>query len=136
MPTECIHGLEEGLCDICYPKSPVVASRPASSAKRSATSAPVRSTRPTAPAPNLLDQRVFHVTHVRNLELIVGAGGLVAGEESEVDLSSALARELRSTAEVSPGSPVSSHVPWYLSPEASVWDELRRGAAEIGRAHV
>ena len=130
MPTECRHGLDEGLCDVCFPKSPVVTSAPARGAKRVATSASVKSSRPTTPAPNLLDQRVFHVTHVRNLELIAGAAGLVAGEEPEVDLSSPLARELRSTAEVSSGSPVSSHVPWYLSAEASVWDELRRGAAD------
>ena len=62
---------------------------------------------------NLLDQRVFHVTHLRNLEGIVGAGGLVAGESPEVDLSSPLARELRSSATVGEGGaqPVSAYVP-------------------------
>lgn len=81
---------------------------------------------------NLLDQRVFHVTHLRNLEGIVGAGGLVAGESPEVDFSSPLARELRSSATVGEGGaqPVSAYVPWYLTPDAEVWNELRRGAAE------
>lgn len=70
------------------------------------------------------------MTHIRNLDGIIGAGGLVAGERPEVDLSSDLARELRATAEAAPGEPVSGFVPWYLSPDATVWRELRDGAAD------
>lgn len=74
------------------------------------------------------------MTHLRNLEGIVGAGGLVAGEQPEFDFSSPLARELRASATIGApgdaGSSVSAYVPWYLSPEAEVWNELRRGAAE------
>ncbi|MDP3208512.1 MAG: DarT ssDNA thymidine ADP-ribosyltransferase family protein [Rhodoglobus sp.] len=97
---------------------------------------------------NLLDQRVYHVTHLRNLkgilatDAVLAADGLAtrAAESSTagipVDLSSPLTRELRSSVEVGPAveggtaSSVSAHVPWYLSPDASVWQELRRGAAE------
>lgn len=131
---ECIHGFDQGLCDICFPKKPVVPPR-AIRASRAAT--PVRAPRPaqsrsasSAPPVSLLDQRVFHVTHVRNFEGIIGAGGLVAGERPEVDLSSDLARELRATAEVAPGEPVSEYVPWYLSADATVWNELRAGASD------
>ncbi|MEQ1737738.1 MAG: DarT ssDNA thymidine ADP-ribosyltransferase family protein [Rhodoglobus sp.] len=87
---------------------------------------------------NLLDQRVFHVTHVRNLERIVDSGAVLASAHDSpaplaIDLSSPLARELRATAEVtldSGGRSVAAFVPWYLSADASVWQELRRGAAE------
>lgn len=133
---ECIHGFDAGLCDICYPKTPVA--RPAVSAVRAGAVRATPGSRAQAsrtpatkvPPTNLLDQRVFHVTHLRNLEGIVGAGGLVAGERPEVDLTSELGRELRATAEVAAGSPVSEYVPWYVSPDAEVWNELRRGAAE------
>jgi hypothetical protein len=86
---------------------------------------------PSTPIATLLDTRVFHVTHVRNLAGILGAGGILAGELPEVDLSSPLARELRATATVEAlGAAVSAFVPWYLTPDAEVWNELRRGAAE------
>lgn len=140
---ECIHGFEPGLCDSCYPKVPVVvprAARVSAPSRRAAASSgrPSSSGRarpPAAPSANLLDQRVFHVTALNNLDGIVGAGGLVAGELPTLDLSSALARELRASAMVPAGldgaeSPVSVYVPWYLSPDARVWNELRTGAAE------
>ena len=130
------------MCDICYPKTPAVVPRASrvSPVRAARSPAPrVTSTRsaaprttPKAPPVKLLDQRVFHVTHVRNLEGIVGAGGIVAAEAPEVDLSSTLARELRSSATAGEGGgqPVSAYVPWYLTPDADVWNELRRGAAE------
>ncbi len=131
---ECIHGFDQGLCDICYPKTPVVPPRAARAttrtSTRSAAKSPAAAKRAVAPPVSLLDQRVFHVTHIRNLGGVVGAGGLVAGERPEVDLSSELARELRATAELAPGESASEFVPWYLSPDATVWNQLREGATE------
>ena len=123
---ECIHGFEAGMCDQCYPKAvpekPKVA-RAAAPPKRTAGAVRTR-------VVNLAEQRVYHVTHVRNLEHILETGGLVAGTTPAIDLSSELTRELRSTAEVSPGESVADYVPFYLSPVATLWEELRRGAAE------
>jgi hypothetical protein len=73
-------------------------------------------------------QRIYHVTHVQNLEAILNEGELRAGAKPEVDVSSGHARELRALAQVRPGSAVAEHVPFYLSPNATRWIELRNGA--------
>ncbi len=138
MAAECIHGFEEGLCDTCFPKAPPV--RPAavkalrvSAPRASAGARPAKRTAAGTGAPvNLLDQRVYHVTHLSNLPEILAARELVAGAGAtlEVDLSSPLTRELRTTAEVAPGVSVASHVPFALAPDSVFWEELRRGAVE------
>ncbi len=138
MAAECIHGFEEGLCDTCYPKAPPV--RPAAAkAPRAATARAAVASRPakrtaagTGAPVNLLDQRVYHLTHLGNLPSILAAGSLMAGDGAtmEVDLSSPLTRELRTTAEVAAGVSVASHVPFALAPDAVFWEELRRGAVE------
>lgn len=74
--------------------------------------------------------RVYHVTHLRNLPAILESGALVAGAEPVVDVSSDLARELRATAEVAPGSPVDRFVAFSLAPDSDTWAQLRGGAAE------
>jgi hypothetical protein len=79
---------------------------------------------------NIADQRVFHITHVRNLEAILASGALDATASPLVDVSSELARELRATVEVSPGVSVAEFVPFYLAADANLWLELRRGAVE------
>lgn len=133
--SECIHGLEIPLCDICYPKAPP--ERPAAAravrapSSRTSTRSPRAATVTTSrrsidPA----QQRVYHVTHIRNLEAILGAGGLEAAAAPVVDLSTELTRELRITAETSAGTSVAEYVPFYLTPAALVWDELRRGAED------
>lgn len=76
---------------------------------------------------NVGDQRVFHLTHISNLGAILDAGELVAGSRPPVDLSSELTRELRATAELVSGSRVSQHVPFFLTANATVWEDLRRG---------
>lgn len=126
---ECIHGFEPGLCDTCYPKAqperPKVV-RP----KRLATprrTAPVIAARPTMTA---AEQRAFHVTHLGNLEGILASGELLADARPPIDVSSDLTRELRATAEVAPGEPVSGYVPFYLDPQATLWLELRDGSAD------
>ena len=136
---ECIHGFDDGLCDTCFPKAPPerpAAARPAS--RSVAGSAPRREARATtaprkvsAPPPNLLDQRVYHVTHVSNLVRILEAG-LVAPALAmpEVDVSSALTRELRETAIVTGGGSVAEYVPFHLAADSTAWLELRGGAAQ------
>ena len=127
---ECIHGFENGLCDSCFPKAapvkPVVARvvQPRTSSGGRAGKQPPRPTFVVA------DQRVYHVTHVSNLEAIVDAGELNATATPVVDVSSDLTHELRSTAEFAANQRVSDHVSFYLSPQATVWDSLREGAVD------
>ena len=135
---ECIHGFEDGLCDICFPRQapePVrrvgvtTARRPAASGTRSAAprvQAPRTSSRPTM---LLNTQRVYHVTHLRNLEAIVIDEAIRAHAAPEVDVSSATTRELRASAELASGGTVADRVPFQLSPNSSRWNELRSGAA-------
>jgi hypothetical protein len=74
-------------------------------------------------------QRIYHVTHIRNLPAILESGALTADASAEVDISSAAARETRRTIAVSDeGETVASYVPFFLSPESDVWDAIRFGA--------
>lgn len=124
---ECIHGFDAGLCDICYPKAAPERPRASRAAPAPRRSAPVVTARPTISA---ADQRAYHVTHIGNLESIVAAGGLLADARPPFDVSSQLTRELRSSAEVAPESPVSGFVPFYLDPQATLWQQLREGGAD------
>jgi hypothetical protein len=132
---ECIHGFDEGLCDICYPRTvaaPRSTPRAASSRPpRAAVPSRARSAAPTQAAPSVLlsAQRIFHVTHVANLEMIAIDGALRADATPEVDVSSPLAREMRRSAPLASGGTVGDRVPFYLSPEAERWREVRDGAA-------
>ena len=79
-------------------------------------------------------QRVYHVTHINNLDAILASGALLADAAPTVDLSTELTRELRSTAHVSVGGPlVSEYVPFYLTPSATLWEQLREGAEDETR---
>jgi hypothetical protein len=132
---ECIHGFDEGLCDICYPRSAPEPRRTAAvravrtprapAPTRTATTARVA----TAPAVLLSTQRIYHVTHIRNLEMIAIDGALRADATPEVDVSSPLAREMRRSAPLAAGGSVAERVAFYLSPEADRWRELRDGAS-------
>ncbi len=133
---ECIHGFEAGFCDICYPReqaAPLRTTTRVAQAKRSAT--PGSRTPPSSPrnrtiAPSLLlaAQRIYHVTHISNLASIATDGGLRSDAAPEIDVSSATTRELRATVELATGFPASDQVPFYLSPHANRWLELRSGA--------
>ena len=140
MSDECIHGFVDGLCATCNPKplpEPVAASRPAA---RSRVAAPpratVRSLRAAAriplgslPADTLLEQRIYHVTHLSNLPGILEQRAIIAGAVPQLDLSPTELREER--AEISiPGSGeprLTDFVPFFLSPEAGLWQSLRSG---------
>jgi hypothetical protein len=137
---ECIHGLDVPLCDICYPKAPV--ERPRSSSAR--TPAPrtpaLRSTPTTGEKPRTArasitaaTQRIYHVTHMRNLEEMLTSGHLLAHARPVVDVSTPLTRELRATAEAAPGESVADFVSFSLAPDAVNWLELRDGALDTTR---
>lgn len=128
--SECIHGLEVPQCDICYPKTPPPPTRsvrtPSVRSPRAATV--VTSRKAIDPG----QQRIYHVTHVRNLEAILADGSVRAAVTPMVDVSTELTRELRLTAAVGERS-VADHVPFYLTPSAERWDELRSGAVDETR---
>ncbi|MEO8261014.1 MAG: DarT ssDNA thymidine ADP-ribosyltransferase family protein [Pseudolysinimonas sp.] len=76
----------------------------------------------------LSTQRFFHVTHLRNLEAIMHTGEIRADVTPEIDVSSAITRELRAGADLADGTTVSEYVAFYASPIAARWAELRDGA--------
>ena len=153
MAVECIHGFEAGLCDICFPKAPptpkrasvVRPPRATTRARAQRAGQPTRLSSKSPPA-NINNARVYHLTHVRNLEQILEIGQLRSAQSAvaepsagvaawlpAIDLSSQLTRELRATAEVRPGLSVSQCVPFFLSPNAELWNELRSGLVESTR---
>lgn len=139
---ECIHGFDEGLCDICFPRKvlepvPTVAA----SATRTAPRAP-RTSSTSRPAgrvagssgpklPPFGSRRLYHVTHARNLESILLDGELRAigsGLAPDVDPVQPVVRELRARAGTGDGRHAADLVPFALSPDADHWIELRNGA--------
>ncbi len=150
---ECIHGLDNGLCAVCFPKAaPEVAAVASSGSpragrarsaaratpRRTALLAAARSSRgPTKHAvDDVGEQRIYHVTHIRNLSDILTTGSLLAdasdawGTRPTVDISSVRNREARRIAPVAGegGRSVASFVPFFLSPNASVWESIRSRA--------
>lgn len=109
--SECIHGLDEVLCDVCTPKpAPVIPPKEVKARAPRATKVP-RSSRPAAPvraagAPvaKRIDvdvHRIFHLTHLKNLAGIAERGALLpdaAGANPEFDLSAPGHRDERRTA--------------------------------------
>ena len=141
MAVECIHGLDEGLCDLCYPKpAPEVEPRAARTAPRraalSSTTKTATKAAPRTPIVSVGDQRIYHVTHIRNLAGILASGCLMADASDAwtsrptVDISSADTRELRRATDVAAGWSVASYVPFFLAPNATVWEGFRSGAAD------
>ncbi|MEO6532645.1 MAG: DarT ssDNA thymidine ADP-ribosyltransferase family protein [Pseudolysinimonas sp.] len=137
---ECKHGFEDGLCDICFPRqapepakraATTTARRPAASRSAAGSAAPRVQAPRTSSRPTMLlnTQRVYHVTHLHNLEAIVIDEAIRADASPEVDVSSTTTRELRASVELASGGFVADRVPFQLSPNASRWNELRSGAA-------
>lgn len=138
---ECIHGFEDGFCDICFPRQQpepvaVAAKSTTRAAPRVATVQTRRLTNaPTAPVlprvPPFSTRRLYHVTHVRNFEAILLDRAIKspnAGAAPDVDVTAPVVRELRAAAHVEDERTVADHVPFYLSPDAERWLELRDGA--------
>lgn len=130
MTTECIHGLELARCDACSPRTPPPApARPARTpVQRKASS--ISSSRPITVDSG--DRRIFHLTHRRNLGGILAAGRLLAdtaGAEPVVDISAPDNRELRRAVNTG-AAPVASFVPFFLAPDAILWDGMRSGEVD------
>jgi hypothetical protein len=136
--TECIHGLDEELCDLCSPRQTIELPDPAPTARKAAPTRRVPARVPGAkrapaagdPLPDidLATMRVHHWTHISNLEGILSAGLLRADAAPEFDVTSAEAREKRAAVALPDGSTAAGHVPFALSPDAATWDEVRSGA--------
>ncbi len=146
---ECIHGFDEGLCDICFPRvapeaPPTVAAsattttraRPARKPTRATASRITASRRiagvgAAAPSgPPFASRRLYHWTHARNLEAILLDGvvkSIAGGADPDVDIAAPLVRELRAAADVGDGTKVDTYVPFALTPDAERWVELRDG---------
>jgi hypothetical protein len=141
---ECIHGLDAGLCDICFPKPKPLVEVVAAPVRRTAAARPLSSRplnsktprRAAAALPvkpvDVGEQRIYHVTHVSNLAAIVASNGLVAGVTPVFDLSSVATRDARRTTPVAgmDGPTVSSFVPFFLSPNAGIWEGIRTGTSD------
>ncbi|WP_213814830.1 DarT ssDNA thymidine ADP-ribosyltransferase family protein [Glaciihabitans sp. dw_435] len=90
------------------------------------------------PVADIGEQRIYHLTHVDNLAAILESGALLADlSESRtappaVDISSAETRETRRSRTIegsdTADGAVASYVPFFLSPNASVWDGILSGA--------
>jgi hypothetical protein len=102
-------------------------SRPAGGARLSTRSTSSKRTAPVG------EQRIYHLTHVSNLPQIVAASMLLADsndawdERPTVDISASATREKRRSATVSTANDlvVADFVPFFLSPNASVWETIR-----------
>ncbi|WP_162242889.1 DarT ssDNA thymidine ADP-ribosyltransferase family protein [Leifsonia sp. Root112D2] len=84
------------------------------------------------------EQRIYHLTHISNLAGILERGAMLAdaseGWESRpaVDIASAANREARRSMMVAGESEpsVAGYVPFFLSPNAGVWESIRTHAAD------
>ena len=159
MDDECIHGLEGELCALCYPKviiEPLVPVKKTRAPKLSSLRDPLptaampaaRAARPVrvagAPRPvraekastdNVDEQRVYHLTHISNLAAILRDGSLLANAalrtRPAVDISAPATRESRRDAIVAGADrSVAEYVPFFLSPNATVWESIRAEAAD------
>lgn len=102
------------------------------------TTAAARSSTARIAADNVGEQRIYHVTHVRNLAAILESGALYADTNEslaprpQVDISAADTRAARRAALVAGdgSASVADYVPFFLSPNAALWDSVRAGEAD------
>jgi hypothetical protein len=152
---ECIHGMEGTQCAICFPKpDPVPPPRVVNRTSRTGTAAstPRRSPRVAGGASaasraaatpkkqiNVGEQRIYHLTHIENLSQIISSGAILANTNDElderpaVDISAPATREARNRATVfePEGVAVADYVPFFLSPNASVWRNIRSQIPDV-----
>lgn len=90
------------------------------------------------------EQRIHHLTHIGNLAAILANGGLRADAGGawetgpEVDISSPGNREARRTTAISgtasgttgASAMVADYVPFFLSPNANLWEGIRAGVPD------
>ncbi|MWV49811.1 DUF4433 domain-containing protein [Rathayibacter sp. VKM Ac-2803] len=139
MPTECIHGLDIALCDVCSPaklpeppaRTPRVPVRVPGTSRAATARAAARGTAREKPLPkvDIAAQRIYHVTHLDNLAAIVASGALIAdehlAERPAIDVSAETTREHRRAVQIKDGANVAGFVPFFLSPDAALWADLR-----------
>lgn len=145
MIDECIHGLDRDRCDVCSPKVVPKVELPVRSTSRPATkssSGPARARAATSGSPiarrtsgatkapvDVGEQRIHHVTHVSNLAGILASGAVHSASSAHptTDISSAGNRELRASTLIAghEDASVADFVPFYLSPNASLWQAVR-----------
>ncbi|MDJ0339358.1 DarT ssDNA thymidine ADP-ribosyltransferase family protein [Cryobacterium sp. PH31-O1] len=94
---------------------------------------PVRAEK--ASTDNVDEQRVYHLTHISNLASILRDGHLSANAAltapPAVDISTAATRETRRDARVTEADrSVAEYVPFFLSPNATVWENIRAEQAD------
>lgn len=148
MSDECIHGFDDGLCAVCSPQA--VAAPTATRAAKTARKAPSRTARrpvthssapgavstraatPRTSAVDVSEQRLYHVTHIKNLAAIIESGRLLAdsgeagGATPVVDIATPeVRRARRETAIPGQTATVAEYVPFYLSPDAHLWNTVR-----------
>ncbi|MCP2031026.1 hypothetical protein L1277_001117 [Okibacterium sp. HSC-33S16] len=142
MSDECKHGFENGACATCFPSAPPVpkvveapkrAPRPRTTSLRTAPAAGSKAA--AVSAVDVSEQRIYHVTHISNLEKILSSGVLLAdalSAEPAVDISTPENRDARRSTLVSKAgtATVADYVPFFLSPNASLWASLRSDAAD------
>jgi hypothetical protein len=139
---ECIHGLEAGLCDQCFPKAVPLLEVVTAAGQRNARAKAAVTRRAASAASKTVesvgDQRIYHLTHVRNLVDILSTGALLADSSESwitrpaVDISSTETRESRrSTPVAGLGSAnVAEFVPFFLVPNATIWEDVRSESAD------
>lgn len=137
MAEECIHGLAAGLCDICYPKARPEPPRPVAKTRprdvRPPSGPRTSAQRPPAGKPvDVGRQRLFHLTHMRNLPGILSDGRISAEATPVVDISAPSTREERRLATVAgpDSATVAEFVPFFLDPDASLWRDIRSGTVD------
>ena len=151
---ECIHGMEGTQCAICFPKpEPIAPPRKTTRTRSSAgvstrrqspraaggVSAAARAAVPPKKQINVAEQRIYHLTHIDNLAQIIATGAVVADNSDAlthrptVDISAELTRAARQRATVSGpgGAVVADYVPFFLSPDASVWRNIRSETPDV-----
>ncbi len=134
---ECIHGLEAGLCDQCFPKTVPVLEIVTAAGQRNARAKAAVSRRAASAASKTVesvgDQRIYHLTHIRNLAGILASGAILADANDSwttdppVNLSSSETRQSRrATAVAGLGSAnVAEFVPFFLVANSTMWEDIR-----------
>ncbi|MEO6943106.1 MAG: DUF4433 domain-containing protein [Lacisediminihabitans sp.] len=143
MTEECIHGLDFTRCDLCSPKAAppqakATTTTPRSRAPRatagraSTASATPRSSQRKKPI-IIGEQRIHHLTHIDNLASILSEGlhsdaSASLSTRPQVDISSEDTRVARRGIAVTGASmaaTVADYVPFFLSPNAALWEGIR-----------
>ena len=134
---ECIHGLEAGLCDQCFPKAVPVLEIVTAAGQRNARAKAAVSRRAASAASKTVesvgDQRIYHLTHIRNLAGILASGAILADANDSwttdppVNLSSSETRQSRRATAVSGlgSANVAEFVPFFLVANSTMWEDIR-----------